>query len=89
MSKSQAIFNSIPTSDMSGKWEQIHFIENSDQLPTEINNTLDYPYTYEILKLTSVFQKGILSIVECKYELSEAKNFQSYTHAYVLIDKED
>ena len=34
-------------------WDSIHFIESKSELPQEINETQDYPFTYEIKKLTT------------------------------------
>jgi len=70
------------------KWDSIKFIEDESELPKEINQTEDYPFTFEIRKLTTVFQKHILRIIECKYELSTPNDYQSTLHAFVIIDKE-
>ncbi len=68
-------------------WDQIHFIASLDQLPTEINNTVDYPFTYEIQTLQEVFQHQILTLVECRYECSNYDEFKTRLDAYVIIDK--
>jgi len=71
------------------KWDSIHFIENESELPQEINETQDYPFTYEIKKLRTVFSKHILKLIECRYELATQNDYQSSLHAYVLIEKND
>ena len=68
-------------------WDQIHFIESPDQLPEEINNTVDYPFTYEIQTLQEVFQHKILTLVECRYEYSNYDDFKARLDAYVIIDQ--
>ena len=70
-------------------WDSIHFIESKSELPQEINETQDYPFTYEIKKLTTVFSKHILKVIECRYELATPNDYQSSLHAYVLIEKND
>ena len=68
-------------------WDQIHFLESKDQLPQEINNTIDYPFTYEIQVLKEVFHHGILTLIECRYEYSNYDDFKTRLDAYIIIDK--
>jgi len=66
-------------------WDKVYFIEDESELPKSINQTTDYPFTFEIQTLKTIFNEEILKIVECRYESSTFNDYRSRVEAFVII----